>query len=129
MFALDHHPTRIVDGPDVSFTLLTAAFEYTFRSARDQRTRPFGYLLLGAAREAIDADTASAPISGPGSVTAHSSSVLDHSVVYGIGAGGLSSMGKRYWLRYEARLLQWSTFGESQTAVELLVGLAFRTGG
>lgn len=132
LFALDHHPTRLVDGPHDSFTLVTAAFEYTFRAARDQRTRPFGYFALGAAREAIDADTASAPTSDPGSpesVQSHSSSVLDHSVVYGVGAGAVTSMGKRHWLRYEVRLLQWGTFGESQSAAELLVGMVFRTGG
>ena len=122
-FALDRTPSRISDGPDEALTLLSIAFEYTFRASREQRTRPFMGFVAG-----FTFDQVASGVAPGGSTSVRSSPASDNSLMYGLAAGGLTTLSDRVYLRYEGRLLKWSTFGIGTHASDLLVGIVVKLG-
>jgi hypothetical protein len=126
-FALDAIPTRIKNGPDESLHFLTLSFEYTMRATREQRSRPFLDFIAGLAFDhASSISTKIAGITPP--LTAHSLPESDHGAVYGIGFGGLTTLTDRLYLRYEGRLMKWSSFGIASSSNEILAGLTLKLG-
>ncbi len=126
-FALDLFPGEIPGGADETLTFLILSGAYTFRAAREQRTRPYGLVGAGLAYDRISSSTARI-MTPSGPVTARSESASEAGFAYVLGGGGLSTLTERTWLRYEARWIQWSSFGIRQQAVALNVGLSVRLG-
>ncbi len=126
-FSLDRHAGSIEDGPEETFTFAAAAFTYTFRSTREQRTRPYALFSAGLIHDAVGPRATSAPTSS-GPVAARSSPASDTGLVYGVGAGALTSLTGRIFLRYEVRWLSWSSFGIGQDAADALVAITLRLG-
>jgi len=127
-FSLDAHPTKIGDGADETLAFLSLALEYTFRAAREQRTRPYLFFTMGMMRESVQSDERSVRTAGSGMILVRSEAAEDNSFTWGLGGGGLTSFGKRSWLRYEARLTRWATFGIGQQGWDFLVGVGFTLG-
>jgi hypothetical protein len=126
-FALEAIPTRIKNGPDESLHFLTLTFEYTMRATREQRSRPFLDFIAGLAFDHVSSiSTRVAGITPP--LTAHSLPESDHGAVYGIGIGGLTTLTDRLYLRYEGRLMKWSSFGIASSSNEILAGLTLKLG-
>jgi hypothetical protein len=126
-FAFDRLPTKISDGPDETISFLTISFEYTFRSTRNQATRPVLFLTSGFAYDHISPGSVTVPTTA-GPVTATSLPENSHGLLLGAGAGGLTTLSDRLYLRYEGRLVKWSTFGVTSRTTQILVGLAYRFG-
>ncbi|MBI3448551.1 MAG: outer membrane beta-barrel protein [Acidobacteria bacterium] len=122
-FALDRAQTRVPDGADETLHFLTIAFEYTLRAEREQRTRPVILFVAGFGFDHVSADTASA-----GPVVGRSEPGGDHGLTYGLGAGALTTLTDRLYLRYEGRCVRWSSFGAVSKANEILVALDFKFG-
>jgi hypothetical protein len=118
-FALARYPGRIPDGPDETLGFFDLSLIYTFHAAREQRTRPYAFFVAGLASDQIQGATSGSTSSRPAS---------DYGLSEGIGAGGLTEIGTRSFLRYEARFINWSSFGISQSALVATVGAVFRLG-
>lgn len=125
---LDRVPTRITDGPDETLSFLSVSFEYTFRANRDQKSRPYVAFAAGFAFDQVASagGTASSNLTGP--VSGRSRPASDHGIMFGVVAGGLTGLTDRLYLRYEGRLLEWSSFGVGSHGSEILVGLVYRLG-
>lgn len=126
-FGLDRHPGSVKDGPDETVTLLMIRGAFTFRSSRDQRTRPFMTGGLGLAFDQIG--TSERTITTPaGRVSARSNADSSTGVAYEISAGALTWLRGRLWLRYEGQWVTWSTFGIDQEGFRILGSLTWRMG-
>jgi opacity protein-like surface antigen len=126
--AYDRHPGSIPDGPDETVTFLTVTGSFTFQAAKDLRTR--AYLLLGAGLAHDHVSSFETRVTTPsGVVRASSDAASDNGTAYVLGAGGLTSLKKKLWLRYEARWVQWSTFDIDQGALQIMVGVTYKISG
>ena len=123
--ALDHAVSSIADGPDDSLTTFGVSLTYTFRAARDQRTHPYACFVTGLLHESIGGGTSSAA-TGAGSVTASSKAFDDLTLLYGIGAGGMTSLGESLFLKWEGRVFRYDTFGIPQNATMLHIGIVWK---
>lgn len=124
-FGYDRHPGSIPDGPDETLSFFTVTGMITFRSARDQRVRPYAFFGGGFAFDQIASSEVRISSAGR-SITARSEPAGDNSLAYAIGGGAISSLTERTWLRLEARWLQWSSFGVSQDSLQISAGLWYR---
>jgi len=122
-FSLDRARTRVPDGADETLHFLMLAFEYTLRAERDQRTRPIILFTAGFGFDHVSADSASA-----GRVVGRSEPEGDHGLTYGVGAGALTTLTDRLYLRYEARYVKWSSFGAVSKANEIVLALNYKFG-
>jgi len=123
--AYDRHPGSIPDGPNETFSFLTVTGHITFRSAREQRTRP--YLLIGAGFAFDHISSGSVDVSLPGgAVTAHGEPASDHGLAYSLGGGSVTSLSNQIWLRLEAKWLRWSSYGLDQDSIQVAAGLWYR---
>jgi len=126
-FTFDTIPTKISKGPDESLRFLSISFEYTMRANREQRSRPFVAFTTGLVFDHVSTGSAGVgKITPP--VTARSLPQGDHGVSYGIALGGVTTLTDRLYLRYEGRLLKWSTFGIASSSNEILAGLTLKLG-
>jgi len=124
-FSYDRHPGSIPDGPDETLSFFTVSGMITFRSAREQKTRPYASFGGGFAFDQIGSERTRITTSGR-TVTARSTPAGDNSLVYSIGGGALTSLTEHTWLRLEARWLQWSSFGISQSSPQIAAGIWYR---
>jgi outer membrane protein with beta-barrel domain len=123
----DRTASQITNGPNETLEAFTAAFEYTFRSDRQQRTRPYMFFGGGLFHDGVSTGRASLRVGGR-TIAATSTPESDTTLGYALGVGGLTQLTERAALRYEIRLLTWSTFGSSQSAADFVVGMGFRLG-
>jgi hypothetical protein len=126
-FAIDRHATQVPDGPDETLTTISSSFTYTFRSGREQRTRPLVHLTLGLVRDAVASRRTTIP-SGSGRLPASSGPDADGGVLYAFGGGALTHLTSRTFLRYDARFVRYSTFGATREAIQISVGAGARLG-
>ncbi|HXI03489.1 MAG TPA: hypothetical protein VNI57_09970 [Candidatus Saccharimonadales bacterium] len=126
-FGLDRLPGSVEDGPDETLTLLMVRGAYTFRSSRDQRTRPFGYFGAGLIQDQVRPQSRSVA-TAVGRVTVRSGPDSDSGIVYTLGGGSLTSFGTRTWLRLEGQWITWATFGIGENSFRILATLSFRVG-
>lgn len=124
---LDRLPGSIKDGPKETLTLLTVRGAYTFRSSRDQRTRPFMSFGSGLIYDQVRPETRSLATQ-LGRVTVRSGPDSDTGLVYTLGGGSLTSFGTRTWLRLEGEWISWSTFGIGESRFRILGTISFRVG-
>ncbi len=126
-FGLDRYPGSIENGPDETLTFLTVRGTLTFRSERDQRTRPYGFFGAGVAFDQVGTDEAVISTQ-TGPISARSEADSDVGVAYALGVGGHMSLGKRSWLRFEGQYTTWSTFGIAPDAFRFIIAWTRRLG-
>lgn len=126
-FGLDRHPGRIKDGPDETLTFFMIRGAFTFRAAREQRTRPFVFMAAGLAYDQVGTQERSIS-STVGRLRVRTKPDSEAGIAYSLGAGGLTNLRGRLWVRYEAQWITWSTFGLEQTGLRALGTLTWRLG-
>lgn len=126
-FGLDRHPGRIENGPDETVTFFTVRGAFTFRAVRERRTRPYIFMGMGLGYDQVG--TSERSVATPfGRVTARTRPDSDAGLAYVLGAGALTHLKGRLWLRYEGQWITWSTFGLGQDGLRALGTLTWRLG-